>query len=199
MNIKNLKGFETRELYGQRKVEFPLQDCPNHKIITCSYMGAMSDYERRLQSSAFDEDATFILVNESISKIEGDAVWFERRYSNIPESWADSSTMAFQYPGMDDNIGGALYQRNPFTYTTPVKVVKEYFLTSAPYGTGGITILQPVLFMDAFTLGKLEFIPFGSTSYYLSKLNTFAVAEPSSIERYQGDIWCRTTNYILVR
>lgn len=194
-------GLSERELFGSRKIDFPISASPNHKVVTCSYLASAKTYSRRVMSSSWEEDPTFILVDEQIEKTTGDLIYFSRKWSNVPEVWNDAASMAFTFPGIDVGDSVPNIVRFPLTLPVVARIQHDYFVTTQPFKD--ILMVKKFAVLNAYGY-EFEYLG-GPTapplSLYLSWMASSQdiIAQDSTIERYLGDIWVRKSYYVKAR
>lgn len=201
MSILDASSFQLREV--GRKVEFPLLHSPEHKVVTCSMMGCTSQYAKLPLSTPWEHDVTLVLVDEKITKVHNDYIWFDRVWANIPNPWNDASTMAFQFPGFYSPLGDVL--RRPFSISVPVRIQHDYYLTELPFEDIPLSnVFQVTTIGDnGYGTQPTEYvggaISIPSLFGYLTDISNKKeiVGADSTIEQYMGNIWVRK-NFLIV-
>jgi hypothetical protein len=200
-NIMDASALAERELFGSRKLDYPIAACPNHKVVTCSYLASKAAYSRRLMSSPWEDDPTFLLVDEQIEKTTGDLVYFSRKWANVPDVWNDAASIAFTYPGIDIGVTEPNVQRFPLSLPVIARVENRYFLTLTPFSDIAVFRKFSVINEYGYEFEYLGGPTAPSLATYLGWVasKNEIVAQDSSLERYLGDIWVRKTPYIPAR
>jgi len=136
------------------------------------------------------------------SPIDGGLVTFTRRWSKIPATRYDYETYVATFPGV-------LYQRNPFQKSVTSQIEFNYYMVGSglTYATAAdIPVVSPTSFRysgDALDRDAddmfLTTTTTPSQSTWETAVSTAAfsyVVEPSTLTRYAGNIWLRTTRRV---
>lgn len=209
MSITNLDGFSTRELWATRQIEYPIPEDPNHKVVTCHYAGQYRTYVRGVISEPWQHDEKLLLVDEQVEKVEGDLIYFYRKYANIPGEglpggvYYKCTSYAYRFPGYALVAGPGPF-REPFTQSVMARIEHKYYHTSDPFGENGIPIVQAQRYLTAGGLDT-EYLwdaiidpTTPSRADYLAyiALGALVASESSVVEQYMGNIYLRRTTYI---
>ena len=149
----------------------------------------------------------YLLYDTEPTEAETGLVEFTRKWSNIPATRYEYTTFAANFPGLA--YGGVSERRYPFIKSVALQTTYEYYLT----GTGGSYAtpdLIPVVAATSFRYSTdsvdrqaSDIFLSGSTTptaaTWITDVGTAAftyVVEPSTVERYMGNIYVRVTKKV---
>jgi hypothetical protein len=147
---------------------------------------------------------------------ESGLVSFVRKWSNIPATRSDYSTICYSYPSTKYNTGFGLVDNTPSRATsTSLRSYVEYFLCQAgqTYTTPAAIPLvsrQRYILIAGFETSDVDYVlssayptyttsPTAAAYAALVAAGTEIVAEESFVERYAGNIYSRTTKYVVAK
>ena len=92
--------------------------------------------------------------------------------------------------------------RDPYTKVVMSKLARAYYLPGVSVGittVDDITVLTPTQIVDQYGRNTefLSTLTTPTTSTYEATEGTWVVAEPSVVRRWMGNIYERTTRYVL--
>jgi hypothetical protein len=191
---------------GPLIISQPLQDIGevDHLVAEQRYFVVAADYAPPSLSDQISIGAIdlYFVGDFGHSEAESGLTSFTRRWASVPTGHFDYQTYIATYPGIYD-------QRDSFTRSVTSQLEVEYFLcasgqtyvtpdlvptiSATTYRYSGDTLPRPPegFYLDASTTPTL--------ATYNTSVTTAAysiVAEDSSLERYMGDIWMRTTRRV---
>ena len=143
-----------------------------------------------------DINSNAYLVEESAATpMGGELLKWVRKFATVPNDWSDYREAVFQFPGYYNNEYEADY-RCPQNLNATIKTTKVYKLTSDPYADLDVAN-QMFRVVDA-DLCTLDYVDDSDTDPSYTEYTNAVTAEDliyaaqSSLERYAGNIWCRS-------
>lgn len=176
----------------------------NHVVAERRYFVVSEDYDPPALSGpiSIGAETAYFVGDFGHSEAESGLTSFTRRWASVPALRYDYQTFIATYPGIFD-------QRDSFTRSVTSQLEIEYFLCipGQPYPTPDA--IPTISAEEYFYLG--DSLPRPAENFYLDASSTptlgtymgtvtagdyTIVAEDSSLERYMGDIWARTTRRV---
>lgn len=145
------------------------------------------------------------------TNVAGVSMW-TRRYATIPISRDEGGSIAYQFPGLT----AASTLRLPFVWTVACRIALSFYLVG-PNSSYATVLALPVIDRQRYYIGGVSggvgtdvsslvsgtflFPSTPTTETYQSWIGagTEIVAEASKLTRWQGNIWQRTTKYVIAR
>lgn len=148
------------------------------------------------------------LVQETPRRDIGNGlVQWTRIYAKIPPTWDDGGSMNYHFVGyiFGNTSGSNTEARDSFVDAVPVRLQKDYFLV----GDGGYDSILDIPLLQAqeyygvggpgYPVRMLGGISTPTKDDYIEMIGTEIVAENSSLAHWNGNIWERTTPYIIAK
>lgn len=177
---------------------------PDHILAEQRYYVIAADYEAPTISDTITVGAATLYCVGDVQQTDAEAggVYYTRRWASVPSDRFDYQSFVATFPGIFE-------QRDSFNRSVTSQLEYEYFLctTGQTYVTPD---LIPIVLASSYEVAgdDLPRPPDGfyldasttpTKSTYVTAVGTAAfsiVAEDSTLERYMGDIWQRTTRRV---
>jgi hypothetical protein len=212
----------TAQVQGGARKSFPFEGDVSSFIVEQDYMVNLANYSPLALSTAHGTYTSAYLVRESaLENLGAGVVKFTRTYAQIPASRSEYGTFAYEFIGFlgvgtppysqyDVQVGD---QRDPFLKVVVSRFLHEYFLCAPgqTYVTPDLIPVVPaqVYSFDGLPNNKAKYLVDAATNPLASQTDPTLpdyrtlvtnedeiVAEDSTIERWMGDIYVRSTRYV---
>ena len=179
-----------------------------HQVITWPHIVQRGNYTPLALDTEHPEIAAAKLVDETgFQDIRGNLTRFLRVYATVPATRSDYESYIYQYLRQNflDTSGEINVQRSrriEESLNVTSRIEREYFNTSDP---STIDVLFPFKVLRNYGSGNIGQVNFISSSALPSAtiptLEEYLmlpeiIAEASTIRRYRGNIWERSTRYV---
>lgn len=208
-------GWTVATAHGPARKVAPLPNVSTIYVTEQDYVQNVDSFASLDLNTPHPTEPGFVLVQETpYEDFSAGAVKWTRVYAKVPDSWSEANgTYAYNFIGFLGIWGinvTVISGRPRYTYTVPVKVVRDYFLT----GIGGLyaTSLDiPLIPEQQYYITSVHFPvnelwdnpPFSNSStptraVYEGWITTgsYIAVEASNIIRWMGNIFCRETKYV---
>lgn len=201
------------------QVEYPIPGELSAVLVTRTYEGPRSGYVFQALNTAdpgsvlpnITTSNRYLVVQGPLEHVDGDAIRYQRTYATVPNTHYEADTFVALYPAFLDN-------RAQFSATTPRRITHEYFLVgtggsyanadlipivaeslanfatsniSVPLLSGGFFLNNGGSGVDTSTPSRTNYV--ANVAADTANANSYSIiSEPSSITRWQGNIWRRT-------
>lgn len=218
-------NFVTATVHGAARLSAPLPHTNTDYLLEQDYQQNFDNFSPLALNTSHDTLPTYKLVEETPLQDVGCGVaqWI-RRYAKVPDAHDEFETYGYNFIGIWGTFtpGVAIITgRDRFTKIVQSRLANIYYLigTGGTYATAGLIPIIPaqLYYYGANPLLNLDYLtdspPFAvasnpSRAQYQTLVNAAVsdvwtttngqiVAQESSISRWMGNIWRRTTRYVL--
>ena len=215
----------TAVIVGGARKSFPFEGDVSSFIVEQDYHVLIGSYAAATPGAAHATYTTAYFIRDSaLENIGAGVVKFTRTWAQIPATRNEFSTFAYTFPGFlgagtppysqyDVQVGD---QRDSFTKVVVSRISNEYFLCVAgqtyttpasipvvsaqSYNYTGLPNNKTQYLVDAATNPGATATSPTLPAYRVYVTNgTEVVAEDSTVERWQGEIYVRTTRYVVAK